>query len=141
MNSECCSVQRVSGIEIYVRFRRFWRSDSQRRMPRETEKHKQKIFHPKQFRLQRRVHFVALMDIRHTQNYEYILESIRKSNLKCGHKYEYILGNVRKTNLKCCEYSQPTVEYHEYGSQDSNNVETKMNLQACIGKPLPSRCG
>ena len=40
----------------------------------------------------------------------------------------------------CCESSQPTVEYHEYGSQDSNNVETKMNLQACIRKPLPSRC-
>ena len=29
----------------------------------------------------------------------------------------------------------------EYGSQDSNNVETKMNLQACIGKPLLSRWG
>ena len=41
----------------------------------------------------------------------------------------------------CCESSQPTVEYHEYDPQDSDNVETKMNLQACIGKPLPSRCG
>ena len=41
----------------------------------------------------------------------------------------------------CCESSQPTVEHHEWGSQDSNNVDTKMNLQACIGKPLPSRCG
>ena len=38
-----------------------------------------------------------------------------------------------------CESPQPTVEYHEYGSQDSNNVEAKMNLQACIGNPLPSR--
>ena len=26
----------------------------------------------------------------------------------------------------CYESSQPTVEYHEYGSQDSNNVETKV---------------
>ena len=31
-----------------VWFRRFWRSVSQRRMPRESEKHKQKIFHSKQ---------------------------------------------------------------------------------------------
>ena len=42
---------------------------------------------------------------------------------------------------KCFESSKPIVEYHGYGSQDSNNVETKMNLQACIGKLLPSRCG
>ena len=34
-----------------------------------------------------------------------------------------------------------TVENHECGSQDSNNVETKMNLHVCIGKLLPSRCG
>ena len=40
----------------------------------------------------------------------------------------------------CCESSMPTVEYLQYGSQDSNNVKTKMNLQACIGKPLLSRC-
>ena len=50
-------------------------------------------------------------------------------------------------NNLCCESSKPTVEYHEKGSQDSNNVETKMNLQACIGnrclhdadKPGPPR--
>ena len=47
-NSECGSDQRTSGIENYVWFRRLWISVSQRRMPRETEKHKQKIFHPKQ---------------------------------------------------------------------------------------------
>ena len=28
----------------------------------------------------------------------------------------------------CFESSKPTVEYHEYGSQDSNNVETKVKL-------------
>ena len=39
----------------------------------------------------------------------------------------------------CCESSQPTVEYLEQGSKDSNHVETKMNFQACIGKPLPPR--
>ena len=33
-----------------------------------------------------------------------------------------------------CESSKPSVEYHELGSQDSNNVKTMMNLQACIGK-------
>ena len=37
----------------------------------------------------------------------------------------------------CCESSQPTVEYHEYGLQDSNKVETKMNLDA--GKTRPPR--
>ena len=26
----------------------------------------------------------------------------------------------------CCESSKPTVEYHEKGAQDSNNVETKI---------------
>ena len=52
-----CSDQRTWWIESYVWFRRLWRSVSQRRMPRETEKHKQKIFHPKQcwiFKMQRR---------------------------------------------------------------------------------------
>ena len=31
------------------------------------------------------------------------------------------------------ESSKPTVEYHEYCSQDSNNVESR----ECIWKPLP----
>ena len=38
----------------------------------------------------RKVHFVALMDIRYIQKYEYIPVNIRKNNLKCGHKCEYI---------------------------------------------------
>ena len=41
----------------------------------------------------------------------------------------------------CCESSQLTVEHHQCGSQDSNNVATKMNHQACIGKPLPPQSG
>ena len=32
----------------------------------------------------RKVHVVALMDIRHIQKYEYIPENVRESNLKCG---------------------------------------------------------
>ena len=32
----------------------------------------------------RKVRFTALMDTRHIQKYEYILEKVRKSNLKCG---------------------------------------------------------
>ena len=32
----------------------------------------------------RKVHFAALMDIRHIQKYNYIPENVRKSNLKCG---------------------------------------------------------
>ena len=38
----------------------------------------------------REVHFVALMDMRHIQKYEYIPENVRESNLKCGHQYKYI---------------------------------------------------
>ena len=34
--------------------------------------------------------------------------------------------------------SQLTLENHEWGPQDSFKVGTKMNLQACIGKPAPS---
>ena len=51
-NSECGSAQRTSRIESYVWFRRLWRSISQRRMPRETEKYEWKIFHPEQCWLQ-----------------------------------------------------------------------------------------
>ena len=39
------------------------------------------------------------------------------------------------------ESSKPAVVNHGQGSQDSNNVKTKMNLQACIGKPLLPRSG
>ena len=49
-------------------------------------------------------------------------------------------SSLREKEEHFCESSKPTVEKHEYGAQDSNNVETKMNLQACIGKPLSSRC-
>ena len=54
----------------------------------------------------RKVHFFALMDIRHIQKYEYIPENVRESNLKCGHKYKYILVNVLKSNLKCGKLRQ-----------------------------------
>ena len=36
----------------------------------------------------RKVHFVALMDIRHIEKYEYIPGNVRKSNLKCGNSSE-----------------------------------------------------
>ena len=52
----------------------------------------------------RKVHFVALMDIRHIQKYKYIPENVRKNNLKCGDRYKYISANVRKSNLKCGNY-------------------------------------
>ena len=32
----------------------------------------------------------------------------------------------------CFEFSQPTVENHEYGSQDSNNVETKVKPSSVL---------
>ena len=115
MNSEYGSDQRTSGIESYVWFRRLWRSVSERRMPRETKKHRQKIFQPKQcwFQMQgwqwkgmkgghkegtqkqnkvRKVHFAALMDIGHFQKYEYIPENVRKSNLKYGNYENFKLG-------------------------------------------------
>ena len=46
----------LRGIESYVWFRRLQRSVSERRMPRETEKHRQKICQPKQcwFQMQKR---------------------------------------------------------------------------------------
>ena len=41
----------------------------------------------------RKVHFDAFMDIRHIQKYEYILENVRKSNLKCGNNENQNLGH------------------------------------------------
>ena len=35
------------------------------------------------------------------------------------------------------ESSKPIVEYHEYGLEDSNNVETKVKLSSMHRKPLP----
>ena len=60
----------------------------------------------------RKVHFAALMDIRHIQKYEYILENVRENNLKCGHKYKYIPVNVRKSNLKCGNYQAQMKELY-----------------------------
>ena len=49
----------------------------------------------------RRAHFVALMDIRHVQRYEYFPQNVRESNLKCGN-YESLdcdswMRHVEKT--------------------------------------------
>ena len=41
----------------------------------------------------------------------------------------------------CFESPKFTVECHEYGSQDSNNVERRMNLLACCGKLLLPQSG
>ena len=94
-------------IENYVWFRRFWRSLSQRRKPRETERmckrsvnsrckgssgQGMKGGHKKAHKTtKRKVHFAALMDIRHIQKYEYIPGNVSKNNLKCGPEYEHIL--------------------------------------------------
>ena len=113
-------ISELRGIESYVWFRRLWRSVSQRRMPRETETHKQNIFHTKQCwsdakatmekewkevvkkahkkRKVRKVHFVALMDTRHIQKYEYILENVRESNLKCGNPQAQIKKSCTRTS-------------------------------------------
>ena len=47
----------------------------------------------------RKVHFVALIYIRHIQNYEYIPRNVRESNLKCGHKYKYKKRKVHFATL------------------------------------------
>ena len=60
----------------------------------------------------RKVHFVALMNIRHILKYEYIPENVRENNLKCEHKYEYIPVNVRKSNLKCANYQAQMKELY-----------------------------
>ena len=54
-----------------------WKSDNGKRMKggHKEGTQKQKV---------RKVHFVALMDIRHMQKYKYIPVNVRKSNLKCG---------------------------------------------------------
>ena len=44
------------------------------------------------------------MDIRLILKYKYILENVRKNNLKCGDEYMYILVNVRKSYLMCGNY-------------------------------------
>ena len=99
-------------IENYVWFRRFWRSLSQRRKPRQTERECAKDLslpsnvnsrckgssgqgmkggHKRAHKTTiRKVHFAALMDIRHIQKYEYIPENVSKNNLKCGPEYEHI---------------------------------------------------
>ena len=56
----------------------------------------------------RKVHFVALMDIRHIQKYEYIPENVRESKyLKCGHKYEYISGECSREQSRVWKLSSP----------------------------------
>ena len=48
----------------------------------------------------------------------------------------------KRTSINMCfESYNPTVEYHEYGSQDSNNVETKVKHSSMhkAGKSRPPR--
>ena len=52
----------------------------------------------------KKVHIVALLDVRHIQKYEYIPVKVRKNDLKCGHEDKYIPVHVRKSNLKCGNY-------------------------------------
>ena len=104
MNSGWCSVQRTSEIENYVWCRRFWRSESQRRMPQRSTngrssfqamlipdvkatmewKEWKEVIKEGAQQKKRKVHFVALMDICHIQKHKYIRENVRKSNLMCG---------------------------------------------------------
>ena len=44
----------------------------------------------------RKVHFVALMDIRHILKYKYIPKSVRKSNLKCGNSQAHMKEAVHE---------------------------------------------
>ena len=73
----------------------------------------------------RKVHFVALTDIRHIQKYEYIPENVHENNLKCGHKYKNIQGNVRKSNLKCGNYQAHMKELYTNFQRRSMKQENK----------------
>ena len=106
-----------------VVLRRFRRSVSQRRKPRETEKHEQKDLSPQAMlwkgnsekgmkgghkkgiktKKERQVHFAALMDIRHIQKYEYIPGNVSKNNLKCGQKIGVLPGECSKEQSQAWE--------------------------------------
>ena len=50
-----------------------------------------------------KVHFVALMDIRHIQKYEYIPGNVCKSNLKCGNyqaQMKELYTNFQRRSMK-----------------------------------------
>ena len=55
--------------------------------------------HKEDTKINKKSRFVALMEIRHIQKYEYIPDDVRESNLQCGDKYEHIRVNVRQS--KC----------------------------------------
>ena len=75
------------------------------------------------------------MDIRYIQKYQYIPESDREKNFKCGHKYEYIPRNVRKSDLKCENYQAQMKERYTNFQRRSmkqekgqkNSIGTAMN--------------
>ena len=112
INSECCSYHRPMGIESHTWFRLFWRSVSCLGKPRSMNK---RFFitnnvdfwwkddngkgmkggpEGRHIRIKiRKVHFVALLDIRHIQKYEYIPVNVRKSNLECGNYENLIWDN------------------------------------------------
>ena len=51
----------------------------------------------------RKIHFVALMDIRHKHRFEYIPENVRKNNLKCGNyqaQMRELYTNFQKKSIK-----------------------------------------
>ena len=82
-----------------------WKGDDGKRMKGSHKEgtQKQKV---------RKVHFVALMDVRHIQKYEYIPDNVREISLKCGHEYECIQGTVRKGSLKCGNKESSNWDYH-----------------------------
>ena len=47
----------------------------------------------------RKVHFVALMDIRHIQKHEYIPVNVRESNLKCLYTIEVLYTFTEEIHL------------------------------------------
>ena len=61
----------------------------------------------------RKVHFVALMDIRHIQKYEYIPENVRENNLSSvDMSARTSRVNVRESNLTCGNYQAQMKELY-----------------------------
>ena len=92
----------------------------------------------------RKVHFVALMDIRHIQNYKYIPGNVRKSNLKRGNYENFNLGQsltewlTVAINEKLREWIQnhppvqiPSLSILEYFIRILTSRELRITVRCC----------
>ena len=156
MNSECGSDQRTSGIESYVCFRRLWISvfsethisgtrevqakdlssqamlipDEKATVEKEWKEVRKKA-HKKQ--KVRKVHCVALMDIRYILKYKYIPENVRKSNLD-WHQWK-----VTGINSKSSSSEVPSLNIVEYSTWILTGRGIWITVYHCAKRKITSR--